>query len=48
MDIRPIALTTGLISGAVKVWVVFAAFLILWDLYQINKEVKDVGRDNSK
>jgi len=48
MGIRPIALTAGLISGAVKVWVAFAAFLILWDLYQISKEVKDVGRDNAK
>ena len=48
MDIRPIALTTGLISVAVKVWIAFAAFLILWDLYQINKEVNDVGRDNAE
>jgi hypothetical protein len=48
MSIKPVAVITATLGIAVKAWICLAAFLILWDLYQINKEVNDAGRNNAE
>ena len=38
MNVKPVAIVTATLGIAVKAWIALAAFLFIWDLYQMRKE----------